>query len=95
MPPAYWPSITSQVMIYESALKRATREDILFLLSLHRRQLEELFHGRRDALRDFIYNSRSAIASGWTPDGALLEIGLRLDGRAEHERCIVFHARYL
>ncbi|MCY3562672.1 MAG: hypothetical protein OXH26_01925 [bacterium] len=39
--------------------------------------------------------SRSTRAEGFTSRGRLLELVLRPDRRVDHERCIVFHARYL
>ena len=95
MPSAYWPSNRSSVVFYDSALKRVDEDCIWEVLVQHRGVLERFGFGKRDAWNDLFYNSRSTMAAGRTSDGSLLEIGLRLDGRAEHERCIVFHARYV
>ncbi len=42
-----------------------------------------------------VHRSRSTRVVGPTPGNDMLEVVLRRDGRAEGERCIVFHARYL
>ena len=91
----YWPPSHAHIELYESALKRVNVEDVWDLLSLHPLQLEDLSYGRRDPVQDDRYGSRSTRAEGFTSRGRLLELVLRPDRRVDHERCIVFHARYL
>ncbi len=95
MPTAYWPTEDALLLFRESALKRGVhREDILHMLAVRSHDLDLLGFGHVDK-RDFIYGGRSTLARGWTAGGDLLEVGLRLDHRAERELCIVFPARYL
>jgi len=91
----YWPPHHAQIVIYDSALKRASLEDIQYLLSLHPLQLDVLEFAKTHLGWDRFYRSRSTRVVGLTTGNHLLEVVLRPDGRSEGERCIVFHARYL
>ena len=85
----------AQIAIYDSALKRASLEDIQYMLSLHPLQLDVLEFAKAHPRWERFYRSRSTRVVGLTPGSHMLEVVLRRDGRSEDERCIVFHARYL
>ena len=58
-------------------------------------QLDVLEFAKTHPGWDRFYRSRSTRVVGLTPGNHMLEVVLRREGRAEDERCIVFHARYL
>ncbi len=91
----YWPPSHTLISIYDSALKRVLHEDIRHVLSLHPLQLFVFEFAKTHPEWDRFYKSRSTRVVGLTSDNHMLEVVLRRDGRAENERCIVFHARYL
>ena len=91
----YWPPHHARIAIYDSALKRAALEDIQYVLSLHPLQLDVIELAKAHPRWDRFYKSNSTRVVGPTRNNRALEVVLRRDGRAEGERCIVFHARYL
>ena len=97
MPRVPWPRAGSEILLAVSALKHGVAErDIRFVSATPRRRLMRIEPGRRNRDLDYMYQSRSTVAVGYTETRRVLEIALRRDGRiGDREVWFVFHARYI